>query len=128
MTVDGANVAWNEDGTFTAAVTSQWGQNVHEVVIGDDLGNSKRTMCSYFAAARYAPENVQMSDAVVVEMTADAVDDGGEVEPIRSLTDMLHYAVESPAFTVELDEDLRGSIRSFRINAGMIRFWVVASP
>ena len=105
LTVDGEDVAWNDDGTFAATVNAQWGQNVHEVVIRDALGNSNRTFCSYFAAARYAREGVQMANSVVVDIAASGVDDGGDAEPIRSLTDVLRLVLNSPDLVTLLDQE-----------------------
>ncbi|MBU0553608.1 hypothetical protein KKF91_07055 [Myxococcota bacterium] len=107
LRVDGQRVPIQEGGRFTADITPEWGLNVHLIEAEDSVGHVNSTLCAYFAADDYLNEDATLDDAILVQMSQEAIDDGAPNEPITSLGDLLRRIVDSEEMLTVLDESLR---------------------
>jgi hypothetical protein len=104
VTVDGRDVAINEDGHFSTNISVAWGLNVHEVVARDVAGEQSSTLCGFFASDVYQDPAVLLTDAVMVRVGQNAVDDGAGERPFDSLGDVLRTVLNSQGLVDFLDE------------------------
>lgn len=105
VTVNGTGASIDANGTFSAAVTTQFGINFVEVIARDDLGEENSTTCAFMVAPTYRSEGSFISDSVMLKMRQPAVDDNNTSDT-DSLNDLLDAVVNSPALVQQLKDGI----------------------
>lgn len=95
FTVNGADVVVAADGTFSAAITSQWGLNTVAVALIDDSGLRARQLCSFVVANKWTSEGQLTPDTVMLKLAQPAIDDSSRVGGINSFADILGVVLNS---------------------------------
>ena len=106
FTVNGSSVSLDAQGRFTTRITPTWGLNVVELIAEDALGAESLERCMFFASGLYLSEDRAITDAALLHLSQDAIDDGTPRSPINSLGDLLGEMLNSSELVDTIDDAL----------------------
>ena len=109
VTVNGIPARLFPGGTFEAEVPVRFGINVLEVDATDAFGVGNRRICTFLASDAWVETDVFLDDAIALELSAAAFDDGDRGDGLDSITDLLFAVINSDGLTTQLDAALRAA-------------------
>ena len=95
IVVNGTSVPVGMNGAFSANLTTRFGINFVDITATDSFGEPTTKVCTFLISNRYFNPANPIPDAVSLELTQDAVDDGNRTPPIDSLADVLYTMLNS---------------------------------
>jgi hypothetical protein len=107
LTIDDVVVEIDDDGRFEYRTFPRTGINVHEVAATDRLGNTTRTVCSYFAADAFHSPIIDVEDITRLALGPEALDDGDRDGQANSLADIVDRVIDSNGWVAEVGASLR---------------------
>ena len=109
FTVNGTDAGVAADGTFSAAITSQWGLNTVDLALIDNSGLQARQLCSFIVANRWTAEGQLTANTVMLKLAQSAIDDTVRAGGINSFADILHTVLNSAALRDSLHNTLQAA-------------------
>jgi hypothetical protein len=103
FTVNGSPVPLDNQGRFSTRVNPTWGLNVVELVAEDLFGAESLERCMFFASGLYLSEDRAITDAALLHLSQDAIDDGAPRSSINSLGDLLGEMLNSSQLVNTID-------------------------
>ena len=88
VTLNGDPVSLDENGRFAHEVPVTPGLNFFDLEAADNLAQSTRSLCGFFAASTYKSANTVLENTIRLDLRQGAVDDGDNGGPIRSFGDI----------------------------------------
>lgn len=106
LSINGSSVAVASDGSFSQAITAQYGINFVEIVAQDTFGEENSRACAFLVSSNYQSPSTLMADSVNLKLLQGAVDDGNPAGAIDSLNDILHRVLNSSGLRDTLHQAL----------------------
>jgi hypothetical protein len=106
VTVNGTPVAVDQDGSFSAQITTRFGMNFVNVYALDTFDEPTTKVCTFLVSNRYANPANPIADAVSLKLTQPAIDDNNRVGAINSFGDLLHTILNSAGLKATIHNTL----------------------